>query len=117
MRATISEVRNGLSAYLRRVKRGESVIIVDRSTPVARLVPIESAGVRDEGATYALHGRGGEGEKALEDEARLTRLEAAGVVVRDDTGSPLQTVLAWPRLPGTGLVDTILDERREDGYR
>ncbi|MCY4014172.1 MAG: type II toxin-antitoxin system prevent-host-death family antitoxin [Gammaproteobacteria bacterium] len=117
MRATISEVRNGLSAYLRRVKRGESVIIVDRSTPVARLVPIEAAGVRDEGATYALHGRGGEGQTELEDEAKLTRLEAAGVVVRDGTGSPLQTVLAWPRLPGTGLVDAILDARREDGYR
>ena len=93
------------------------MIIVDRSTPVARLVPIEAAGVREEGATYALRGRGVETEKGLEDEAKLTRLEAAGVVAREDAGSPLQTVLAWPPLPGTGLVDTILDARREDGYR
>lgn len=114
MRATISEVRNGLSAYLRRVKRGESVIIVDRSTPVARLVPIDAAGVRDDSATYALRGTG---ERELEDEAKLARLEAAGVVARQDTGSPLRTVLGWPRLPGTGLVDAILDARREDGYR
>lgn len=113
MRATISEVRNGLSAFIRRVKRGESVTIVDRSTPVARLVPIEAAGVRDDGATYALGGRDG-----LEDEAKLTRLEAAGVVSRQDTGSPLQTVLAWPRLPGAGLVEVILEARRDDdGYR
>ena len=100
MRATISEVRNGFSAFLRRVKRGESVTIVDRSTPVARLVPIEAAGVRDDG------------------EAKLARLEAAGVVSRQATRSPLQTVVAWPRLPGTGLVEAIVETRREtDGYR
>ena len=114
MRATISEVRNSLSAYLRRVKRGESVTIVDRSTPVARLVPIQAAGVSDDSATYAL---GETGERHLEDEAKLARLEAAGVVARQNAGSPLQTVLAWPRLTGTGLVDTILEARREDGYR
>ena len=115
MRATISEVRNGLSAFIRRVKRGESITIVDRSTPVARLVPIEAAGVRDDGATYALGERDGRG---LEDEAKLTRLEAAGVVSRQDTGSPLQTVLAWPPLPGAGLVEVILEARRDDdGYR
>ena len=115
MRATISEVRNGLSAFLRRVKRGESVTIVDRSTPVARLVPIEAAGVRDDSATYALGGRDGRG---VEDEAKLARLEAAGVVSRQDARSPLQTVVGWPRLPGTGLVEAILDARREDdGYR
>ena len=96
MRATISEVRNGFSAFLRRVKRGESVTIVDRSTPVARLVPIEAAGVRDDG------------------EAKLARLEAAGVVSRQDAGSPLETVLAWPRVPGVGLVDATLAARRED---
>ena len=115
MRATISEVRNGFSAFLRRVKRGESVTIVDRSTPVARLVPIEAAGVRDDGATYALGERDGGG---LEDEAKLARLEAAGVVSRQATRSPLQTVVAWPRLPGTGLVEAIVETRREtDGYR
>ena len=114
MRATISEVRNGLSAYLRRVKRGESVTIVDRSTPVARLVPIQAGGVRHDSGTYALHVRG---ERDLEDEAKLARLEAAGAVAPQDVGSPLQTVLAWRRLPGTGLVDTILEARREDGYR
>lgn len=90
------------------------MIIVDRSTPVARLVPIEAAGVRDDGATYAL---GGSDERALENEAKLARLEAAGVVARQSTGSPLHTVLSWSRLPGTGLVDTILEARQEDGYR
>ena len=84
MRATISEVRNGLSAFLRRVKRGESVIIVDRATPVARLVPIEATVVRDDGAAYAL---GERDDRILEGEAKLARLEAAGVVSRQDAGS------------------------------
>lgn len=30
-----------LSAYLRRVRRGEAVTVYDRDTPVARLVPYE----------------------------------------------------------------------------
>ena len=40
IRATISEVKNGLSGYLRRVKSGESVLVTERRTPVARIVPV-----------------------------------------------------------------------------
>ena len=40
IRATISEVKNGLSAYLRRVKSGESVLVMERITPVVRIVPV-----------------------------------------------------------------------------
>ncbi len=45
IQAKISELKNSLSAYLRQVKSGESVLILDRDTPVARLVPIEPASV------------------------------------------------------------------------
>lgn len=38
--APISEVKARLSEYLNRVKAGEEVIITDRGTPVARLLPI-----------------------------------------------------------------------------
>lgn len=38
----IAELKANLSRFLRRVRRGESVIVLDRDTPVARLVPIES---------------------------------------------------------------------------
>ena len=34
--ATISEVKNRLSAYLRAVRAGETVLILDRDQPVAR---------------------------------------------------------------------------------
>ena len=37
----VAELKSRLSEYLRRVRRGRSVIVLDRSTPVARLVPYE----------------------------------------------------------------------------
>jgi len=47
-RATISEAKNQLSALIRRVRRGEEVLILDRDVPVARLVPVAEVGRRDE---------------------------------------------------------------------
>jgi len=44
MKAKISELKARLSAYLDAVRRGETVIVLDRKTPVARLVPIEREG-------------------------------------------------------------------------
>jgi len=40
MKAGIREVKNRFSEYLRRVKRGEILVITERNTPVAKLVPI-----------------------------------------------------------------------------
>jgi prevent-host-death family protein len=39
--ANISETKNCLSALLERVKKGDTILIVDRHTPVAQIVPIE----------------------------------------------------------------------------
>lgn len=33
------ELKNSLSRYLRRVRRGEIIVVTDRGAPVARLVP------------------------------------------------------------------------------
>jgi prevent-host-death family protein len=63
--ATISEAKNGLSALLDRVRHGESILITDRSRPVARLEPVVSSG---------------------SDEGRLARLERAGVIRRARRG-------------------------------
>ncbi len=38
----VSELKAKLSAYLARVKRGETVIVADRNTPIARLAPFET---------------------------------------------------------------------------
>ncbi len=40
-RAKVSELKARLSAFLADVRRGETVIVCDRNTPIARLVPIE----------------------------------------------------------------------------
>ena len=39
-RVRISELKSRLSEYLRRVRRGETITVLDRDTPVARLEPI-----------------------------------------------------------------------------
>jgi antitoxin (DNA-binding transcriptional repressor) of toxin-antitoxin stability system len=41
--AKISELRDGLSEYLARVRKGETVIVYDRDTPIARIEPIAAA--------------------------------------------------------------------------
>ena len=43
-KATVSKLKDNLSAYLRKVRAGHSVVIYDRNVPIARLERIESAG-------------------------------------------------------------------------
>lgn len=38
--ARISELRDHLSEYLRRVRRGETVVVYDRDVPIARIEPV-----------------------------------------------------------------------------
>lgn len=40
-KARIAELKNNLSRYLEHVRGGESVLILDRNTPVARIVPLQ----------------------------------------------------------------------------
>lgn len=41
--ATISELHEGLSEYLKRVRKGETVIVFDGDTPIARIEPTTRA--------------------------------------------------------------------------
>jgi prevent-host-death family protein len=45
-RAGVAELKARLSEYLRSVRRGETVTILDRETPIAKIVPIHAAGLR-----------------------------------------------------------------------
>jgi prevent-host-death family protein len=93
--ATITEAKNRLSALIDQVRSGESVLIVDRGTPVARLESAVSA--------------------APDAEGRIARLERAGSV-RAARKPPAIDLLSKeppsPR-PGASAVAAILDERRE----
>jgi prevent-host-death family protein len=40
-KAMVSDLKTHLSAYLAEVRRGRSVIVCDRATPIARLIPYE----------------------------------------------------------------------------
>lgn len=91
--ATVTQAKNGLSALLDVVRNGESVLILDRGIPVARLEPALAA----------------------PDDARLARLERAGIV-RRGTGKPVP--LARLAKPARGkadmrVVEALIQERRE----
>ncbi|MDQ3676951.1 MAG: type II toxin-antitoxin system prevent-host-death family antitoxin [Actinomycetota bacterium] len=93
--ATITEAKNQLSALIDRVRGGESVLIVDRGIPVARL---ESA-------------VGGD----LDGDGKIARLERAGAV-RAARRPPATALLSQtPPNPrgGASAVRALLDERRE----
>jgi prevent-host-death family protein len=91
--ATITEVKNGLSAIIDRVKGGETILVTDRGIPVAVIEPVTE-------------------QVDLDD--RLARLERAGVIKRGTSQPPVELM----RTPGPAgrddsrLVDAVLDERR-----
>lgn len=71
--ARISELRDGLSEYLARVRKGETVIVYDRDTPIARIEPI-GGGSNQEGLPAWVHEaerRGILTPPKIRDEARL----------------------------------------------
>ena len=92
--ATITQAKNGLSALIDRVRSGESILILDRGVPVARLEPV--AGLAD--AT-----------------GRLQRLERAGLIRVGEAPPPLDLLrMTAPELmPGVSAVRTLVEERRE----
>jgi prevent-host-death family protein len=91
---TITQLKNGISAIIDRVRAGESVLILDRGVPVARLEPVPPA----------------------PDDARVARLERAGIV-RRGTGKPVPPERLAKSLRGgqkpAGVLDALLEERRE----
>lgn len=91
-KATISQLKNQLSAYLRKVKAGESVLILERDQPVARIEPI------------AAHGA---------DEERLVRLERAGLVRRAKRPLSLERLRKEAPRPKKSVVEALIEDRRE----
>jgi prevent-host-death family protein len=91
--ATITEAKNRLSALIDRVRGGESILILDRGVPVARLEPVASF---------------------PDPTGRLRRLERAGVIRIGDAPAPLEILRTpGPALgPGTSAVQALLQERQ-----
>ena len=94
-RVAISELKARLSEYLKVVRAGEEVIVTDRGKPVARIASMSGP---------------------EETESRLWMLVRTGQVRPPDVegGIDLELIAALrPRVPGAGVVDALLEERRE----
>ena len=95
-KATVSKLKDNLSAYLRKVRAGHPVVIYDRDVPIARLERIEA------------NGRGAE---------RLALLRAQGITrppVRALTAAKLRAALANPTPRSAQLLEALQLDRDED---
>jgi prevent-host-death family protein len=93
--ASISETKAKLSALLDLVRAGETVTITDRGKPVARIVPAV-------------------GSDAGDDEARLARLERAGLIRRPTQKLDVEAFLVRPKIQSReSVLEALLEERRE----
>lgn len=91
-KATISQLKNRLSAYLEKVKAGATVLVLDRDRPVARLERVE-AGARPAD--------------------RIARLERAGLVRRAKRPLHLARLRPAPPTARRSVLEALLEERRE----
>ena len=91
--ATITEAKNQLSRLLDRVRAGETIVILDRGIPVARIEPVA--------------GR-------VADDGRLRRLERTGVVEIGRSAPPVDLIRVPgpPVRQGSSAVAALVEERR-----
>ncbi|MGD0630843.1 MAG: type II toxin-antitoxin system Phd/YefM family antitoxin [Terracidiphilus sp.] len=85
--AKISELKAKLSAHIQYVKNGEEVLILDRNTPVARLVAVGSLDDYDE---------------------RTRRLIAKGILTPAKMPRPEGYILPEP--PGRMISDEVMEQ-------
>lgn len=92
--ATITQAKNQLSALIDQVQAGETIVILERGRPVARLEPVTGQ---------------------TDPSGRLARLERAGIIKRGTGAPPIELMREPPpRLPaGMSVLDALLEERRE----
>lgn len=95
-KATLTETKNNLSALVDQVQHGETILILDRGRPVARLESVLGSGDDPEG--------------------RLARLERQGLLRRATAPLARDVLMAKAPKPsgGASALDALLAERRED---
>ena len=93
-RATLTETKNNLSALVDQVRGGETIIILDRGRPVARLESVLEGNSDSEG--------------------KLSRLERQGVLRRAQKRMPGRLLSEPPPRPkkGSSALEALIDERR-----
>ena len=93
--ATLTETKNRLSALIDQVRHGESILILDRGRPVARLASVLA-------------------EESSAPEGRVARLERQGILRRARVPKSAQLLdRPRPRARGGGsILEALLEERR-----
>ena len=91
-KATISQLKNQLSAYLKKVRAGHVVMILDRDQPIARIERVRPEAAGDE---------------------RLMRLERAGLVRRGTVPLVLAALRLSVPKARLSVTQAVLEERRE----
>lgn len=103
----IADLKNNLSRHLAHVRRGGEITVLDRDTPVARIVPFVAGGQR----------RGRRGAATAPENDRMAALARQGVVAPGDPAAVAEWLEAHApvRLPdgSRGAVDVLLEMRRE----
>jgi antitoxin (DNA-binding transcriptional repressor) of toxin-antitoxin stability system len=92
--ATLTETKNNLSALIDQVKLGETILLLDRGRPVARIESVLTEGSPVEG--------------------RLARLERQGVLRRGASTAAPEILKTRPPAAsgGASAVEALLAERR-----
>ena len=93
-KVSVSRLKDQLSAYLEKVRAGQTVTVTDRNRPVAQLIPIPQQKSEDE---------------------HVARLVAQGIV-RLPKGQPPDMKEFLDRRPvieNAGVLEALLEERRE----
>lgn len=92
--ATLTDTKNHLSALIDQVRHGETILILDRGRPVARLASVLA-------------------EESASPEGRVARLERQGILDRAKASKAPQLFdRPRPRPRGAGILEALLDERR-----
>ena len=91
-KASISELKNQLSAYLQRVRAGQTVIVYDRDRPIARIDR-----VADE-----------------DDDERIAQLQRAGIITPPSEPLPLDVLRTPLPRAGHSVLDALLDALERD---
>jgi prevent-host-death family protein len=90
-KVTISKLKNQLSAFLKKVRAGKTIVIFDRNEPVARLERI-----RDD----------------IHPDERLARLARAGLLRRPSHRPPIKFLQEKAPSAKKSVVHALLEERR-----
>ena len=91
-KTNISNLKNRLSAYLKKVQAGETVLIMDRNRPIARIERVAGS---------------------MSEDARVARLEAAGIISRPKQPLSHKIWATRPLRAKKSVLEALLEERRE----